>query len=216
MKILHLTRHLEIGGIPRYVMDLSTWLQSRGHDVTVASTGGPGVVGLERAVVRHHQIPLSSKFEFGPNLWRSWMSLASLLMAGTFDVVHSHPRISPVLGGLIQKFHGVPSVTTCHGFFKPNLGRRLWPCWGERVIAVSPAIAAHLTDVHRVASERIFCIPNGIDASKYKPCERSQSEALRRQLGIPANARVVGTAARLSPVKGLDCLLEAFAECLKE
>ena len=216
MKILHLTPHLEIGGIPRHVLDLCSQLQSQGHDVTVASTGGVQIGALKAAGVKHLQIPLSSKFEFGPNLWRSWLALLPALQSGSFDIVHAHTRIAQVLGGLIENKHGIPCVTTCHGFFKTNLGRRLWPCWEQKVIAVSPAVQEHLVRVHRVAMEKIVCIPNGIDTEKYQQgYDEHRTTALRQQLGIPKGCRVVGTTARLSPVKGLNHLLDAFALCLK-
>lgn len=212
MKILHLTRHLDIGGIPRYIVDVSERLAAKGHKITVASTGGIQRAQLERAGIAHITIPLSSKFEYGINLWRSWLALLPHLRAQSFDVVHAHTRVAQVLAGLIEKFHGIPAVTTCHGFFKPNLGRRLWPCWGRKVIAVSPAVAEHLATTHNVPRETIVCIPNGIDAEKFRPPAPDSTQiALREILGIPADAMVVGCTARLSQVKGLEYLLEAVA-----
>ncbi len=212
MKILHLTRHLDTGGIPRYVLDLSARLQARGHSVTVASTGGTQVPALEATGARHFKVPLSNKFEFGPNLWLSWKALLPVLRENKFDIVHAHTRIAQVLARLLERFHGIPAVTTCHGFFKPNLGRRLWPCWGRIAIAVSPAVAEHLQIAHRLPSNRIACIPNGIDTTGFdKHFTPEELLSLRSKLGIPPNDRVIGTVARLSTVKGLPYLLEAVA-----
>ncbi len=219
MKILHLTQHLEIGGIPSHVVDLSTSLAAKGHQhqLAVASTGGPQVSRLATAGIQHLQIPLSSKFEFGPNLWRSWLEILPALRVERFDIVHAHTRIAQVLAGLIQRFHGVPSVTTCHGFFKPNLGRRIWPCWGQKVIVVSPAVAQQLKNIHGVDANKIICIPNGIDASRYKTSSKDpDAKTLRARLGIPDTSRIVGTAARVCPVKGLEYLVEGFAINLKD
>ena len=216
VKILHLTRHLEIGGIPRHVVDLSIRLRAQGHVVSVASTGGAQVASLEAGGVKHLQIPLSSKFEFGPNLWISWLGVLPVLRTQSFDIVHAHTRIAQVLAGLIEKFHGIPAVSTCHGFFQSNLGRRLWPCWGQKVIAVSPAVQEHLVGTHRVSPESIVCIPNGINAGKYQiPSDDPHVSALKKELGLPSSTKVIGTTARLSPVKGLQYLLQAFSLCLK-
>jgi len=138
--------------------------------------------------------------------------LSPVLRENKFDVVHAHTRTAQVLANLIDRFQGIPAVTTCHGFFKPNLGRRLWPCWGHIVIAVSPAVAEHLQTAHRVPSNRIACIPNGIDATRFaKHFIPEQLHLLRSNLGIAPDARVIGTVARLSTVKGLPHLLEAVA-----
>ncbi len=210
MKILHLTRHLDIGGIPRYVVDLSARHAAMGHTVFVASSGGLQEAALQAAGIRHLRIPLSSKFEFGSNLWASWAALMPVLRQEHFDVVHAHTRIAQVLAGMISRVHGIPAVTTCHGFFKPNLGRKIWPCWGGKVIAVSPAVREHLIGVHGVPKQRIVCIPNGIDKARFVLSDGPTQDALREKLGIPPNARVVGTVARLSPVKGLEYLIEAM------
>ena len=212
VKILHITRHLDIGGIPRCVLDLSSALRTNGHQIVVASMGGVQVAALEASGIRHYRIPLCGKFEFGPGLWHSWLALLPLLRKESFDIVHAHTRMAQVLAHLLERFHGIPAVTTCHGFFKPNPGRRFWPCWGQKVIAVSPAVAEHLATMHRVPNNRIVCIPNGIDASKYIHFHDPEKLfSLRADLDIPRQARVVGTTARLSPVKGLDDLIKAFS-----
>ncbi len=212
MKILHLTRHLEIGGIPRYVLDLTIQHQARGHQITVAAMGGAKVPALEASGARHVEIPLSSKFEFGPKLWLSWKALLPVLRKNHFDIVHAHTRIAQLLAHLIERHHGIPAVTTCHGFFRPNLGRHLWPCWGRKVIAISAVVAQHLKTVHGVPRENIVCVPSGIDATPFlRQFSQEQIFSLRAQLGIGRHAQVVGTVARLSAGKGLNHLLGAVA-----
>ncbi|MBI5499526.1 MAG: glycosyltransferase [Deltaproteobacteria bacterium] len=57
-----------------------------------------------------------------------------------------------------------------------------------------------------VPAERIAVVPNGVDRTRFRPVDPSE---LRRRLGL-AGRRVVLSAGRLVPRKGVDTLLEAF------
>ena len=80
---------------------------------------------------------------------------------------------------------GIPYVTTCHGFFKPKISRRLWKCWGERVIAISEAVRTHLVTDLKVPKNRIKLIYNGIDLEDFS-CSYTdnQKKQFREEFGI--------------------------------
>lgn len=90
--------------------------------------------------------------------------------------------------------------------------RRIWarrlvlPAIGG-VIVPSRRLAAIARDLWRMPAERLWLIPNGIDAARFPAADGHA--ALRRQLGIPDAARVVGTVANLRPEKNLPRLVEA-------
>jgi glycosyltransferase involved in cell wall biosynthesis len=73
----------------------------------------------------------------------------------------------------------------------------------ERVCAVSDAIAAQLAQAG-VREQRVRRIDNGIDLDRFRAREREPAS------GAPLR---LGTAARLSPEKGLDRLVLAVAHC---
>ncbi|HUR63212.1 MAG TPA: glycosyltransferase family 4 protein [Candidatus Thermoplasmatota archaeon] len=68
--------------------------------------------------------------------------------------------------------------------------------------AASPLLAPHAGKLH--------VIPNGIDAEALRPVQGRA--ALRQTLGIPAGAPVALFLGALNPIKGVDVLLDAWAE----
>ena len=83
------------------------------------------------------------------------------------DLVHAHTRVSQVASYLASRRAGIPYVATCHGYFNAKLSRRLFDTWGEKVVAISEAVRAHLEKDFNVASRRIEVIYNGIDLNRF-------------------------------------------------
>jgi glycosyltransferase involved in cell wall biosynthesis len=63
-----------------------------------------------------------------------------------------------------------------------------------------------------VPDGRMARITNGIDVDRFQPADESRRAVLRRELGLPPDAHVLSYTGRLSRGKGLETLLEAFAE----
>jgi glycosyltransferase involved in cell wall biosynthesis len=57
-------------------------------------------------------------------------------------------------------------------------------------------------------------ITNGIDTSHFRPCSADEKTALRRRLGLPERARILGTLGRAVPQKDPMTTYEAFAAAL--
>jgi len=77
----------------------------------------------------------------------------------------------------------------------------------DSVIAVSNSLRLRAIEFG-AAPERVSLIPNGVDAGRFHPSDRS---AARRALGLPEDERLVLVVGRLDPVKGLDLLVQAAA-----
>jgi len=145
MNILYLTTHVNVGGITSYLLTLSKGFTARGHTVYVASSGGDCVLGFTSNGIVHIPIPIKTKSEL--NIVKLGLSLKSLtgqLGRRRIDVIHSNTRVTQVLGCFLQKFIHAPHVTTCHGFFKRRLSRRIFQFWGDAVIAISDPVREHL------------------------------------------------------------------------
>ena len=80
------------------------------------------------------------------------------------------------------------------------------------VTAISEATRDALVEFECIKKSDIDVVYNGI-----KPLEPSTGElsALKISLGLPENALVFGTVARLDPIKNQSMLIEAFAETEK-
>jgi glycosyltransferase involved in cell wall biosynthesis len=110
---------------------------------------------------------------------------------------------------------GLPVVVSCRGsdiihLARPFLHRRLiaWSlCRCRAVVAVSRALCEEIVALG-VDRRRIHTVPNGIDASRFRPEDRALA---RRSLGLDAGAPLLVCVSRLSREKGVDLLLEALA-----
>ena len=210
IKVLHLTTHLNIGGITSYLRLTGAALVRAGHSVSVLSGGGELADDFTRAGVTLYEFPIRTKKELHPKIYRHLIRIISLVKKERFDVLHAHTRVTQLLGTLVSRASGVPMVTTAHGFFRPHIGRLLVKGWGERVIAISPLVAESLEESHRVDPDRIRIIPNAIDiADSQKRLAVHDPAGIRFEFGIPKDALVLSSISRLVADKGHGYLIQA-------
>ena len=212
MRILHLTSHMNVGGISRYILSLCRQQGQRNHRVIIASGGGQLVPQAERLGVTHWALPLRTSAEFSLQVFWGIRQLAARLGQEPVDVMHAHTRVGQVVADQIFRRTGIPFVTTWHGIYKTRLGRRLWPCMGKLTIAISGPVRQHLLQDFRLPENKVRCIYNGIDTAYYAvPPDLAEIEAFRKRWGIRLDQPVIGSIGRLAAgrVKGFDTLLVA-------
>jgi len=209
MNILYLTNHLNIGGISSYVLTLASGLHKNGHKVYLSSSGGQLLPKIIGEGIIFSRIPIKTKSEISPKVLISLGILLNYVREEEIDIIHANTRVTQVLACLIRKFSGVPFVSTCHGFFKKRLSRRIFPGWGEEVIAISAEVKEHLTADFGLKEENVRIINNGIDTVKFSPVSEDRAAGCKKKLGL-GDGLVVGIIARLSDVKGHVYLIEAM------
>jgi glycosyltransferase involved in cell wall biosynthesis len=215
MNILYLTNHLNIGGVTSYVLSLARGMKQRGHEVYVASSGGQLLPAFLSQGIGYIPIPIRTKQEVSPSVFLSFWKLRYFIKEKDIQLMHANTRVTQVLAGLLHKFCGKTYVSTCHGFFKNRLSRRLFPCWGRKVIAISEAVRDHLMRDFKIKEEDIRVIHNGIDTDKFQiPNPKSQSQK-KQELGL-RDGPVIGIIGRLSDVKGHIYLIEAMKLVLEK
>jgi len=135
------------------------------------------------------------------------------------ELVHTHRYKDTVLGAIAAKLAGVPHVVrTMHGLREPMTGwnrvkfgayetldKTMLRWCADRVIAVSNRMAGALIS-NGYKSSLVTTIQNGIDLAK--AASSRNPEDMKRELGVDG-AIVIGTAGRLTPVKGQDTFLRA-------
>lgn len=216
LRILHVTTHLEIGGITSYLGVLAPRLIQRGHEVSILSSGGSAVRELEsRGIVCSADRALRTKNEFHPKLVGAVLRTAALIRERKIDLLHAHTRAAQSVAAGASRLTGTPVVTTAHGFFRPRLSRRLFDLWGERVIAISPMVAQELERSHGVKAVRIRTVANAVESDDLHLRAASlDRSAERRRYGLPEDAIIIGSVSRLVADKGHRYLLEAAARLL--
>jgi glycosyltransferase involved in cell wall biosynthesis len=215
MNILFITNHLNTGGITSYVLTLASGLKKRGHNAYVASAGGELAFKFKEAGIGYIPIPIRTKKELSPGIIFSALKLSGIINKNKIDIIHAHSRTTQVLSWFLHKFTGRARVFTCHGFFKRRLLRRIFPCWGEGLIAISEQVREHLIKDFRVPGKDIVVINNGIDIDRFKAAALKSKTRTREKLGLGAGP-VIGIIARLSDVKGHKYLIMAMPEILKK
>jgi glycosyltransferase involved in cell wall biosynthesis len=211
MNILLIANHLNVGGISSYLFTLANGLKQRGHQVYLASSGGELEDKFSAAGIANFKVCLNTKNEISPKIIFSFFKLRKEIKKFQIDLVHSNSRTTQVLGNLLSRSLALPHIFTCHGFFKPKLSRRLFPCWGEGVIAISQEVRQHLISDFKLNAAKISVINNGIDTKNFG--DFSGRFNLRQKLGIN-DVVLVGIIARLSDVKGHIYLIQAMARVI--
>lgn len=129
------------------------------------------------------------------------------------DIVHTHAALS---ARIAARLAGMKVVHTRHSAFDQPPRMKAFPrkqlngwinrMFSDRVISVSPAATANLTDTG-TDPNRITLIYNGVQPPPRMP--EHERQELRRSLGFSPDDFVAAIIARLSPEKGHDTLLDA-------
>ena len=143
--------------------------------------------------------------------------LARWLAQTNPDLVVTKGLFSHLYGGLAARKLGIPCIWHVQDFISErflglyrrafNLAASLLP---DHIIADGAAIRRQL----RAVEDRISVILNGVDTNVFRPGIDGMS--LRKELGLPDGAIVVGHVGRMTPWKGQHYLLEAFARIAPE
>lgn len=216
MNVLHLTTHLNIGGITTYILKLVKPLRARDIKTHVLSSGGECSPQFLEVGAHLHTLPIKTKSELDPKLYVALPKLVRLIRENKIDVLHAHTRVTQVLAFWASKLTGVPVVTTCHGFYKRRLGRRILPAWGDCAIAISQGVADHLHNDFKLPLEKVVLINNGVDLNALDEAYGRQDPARAREAyGFTLDEPVIGSISRLVSDKGHEYLIRAIA-LLKE
>lgn len=202
---------------------LARFLEREGHTVHFACARGDHLPRLLENGFTVHVIPFVRPL----HPWcdgTALLSLWRLMRRQGYDLVHTHTSKAGVIGRLAARLAGVPAVAhTVHGFY---VHENMHP-WKARFFGSIEWFAGRFADAiffqstedvelaRRIAigtDESRVWIGNGIDLERFRPGLLSAAEVTkrRRELGIPAGAKVVGIIALLEEHKDHRTLFEAL------
>ena len=215
----------QVNGVSIALQLVSEGLQRNGHQVTVFAPRFPGYKDDKPGVVR---LP-SLKYLNDPPIYgavlgtpRSTWSLSRK----HFDVLHAHSPLNVgLLAYLTASTKNLPLIYTYHTsitdythylkFIGGTGVIRYAARWfsarstnlGDQVIVPSPKFRRLLLE--QKVTKPIQVVPNGIDLSNFKTAKHPG--ALRKKLGLKADAPILLSVGRVDPEKHLDFLIDAFA-----
>jgi len=215
LKIFFLTTHLNSGGITSYLFTLTKGLIKQGHQVTIGSSGGNTVKDFQRIQAQMLALSIRTKSELSYKIYFPLRRLKRYILDNEIDIIHSQTRVTQVMGQLLKRYSQRPYISTCHGFFKTRLARKLFPCWGDGVIAISSAVQDHLRSDFHIAKQQIALIESGIDMDDFSLVSEDIKLQRKESLALGQDP-LVGIIARLSDVKGQDVLIASFAKVIQQ
>ncbi len=216
MNILFLTTHINAGGITSYLLTLSKGLVASGHKVFIVSSGGNMKASFESLGVHVFELAIKTKSELSPKIYLAIPKVKTIIKDHHIDILHAHTRVTQVLSRIVSRLCKKPYVGTCHGYFKRRLSRRMFPCWGDKVIAISDAVKAHLIDDFFIPLKRVVLVSSGIDLAAFPLIDGNRRLKNRQIYNIKKDDVVIGIIARLSDVKGQDILIESIPRVVQK
>jgi sugar transferase (PEP-CTERM/EpsH1 system associated) len=133
------------------------------------------------------------------------------------DVVHSHNWGTFVYTVLAARLAGVPIIHGEHGKNLHELDERNPPKdWArrflgrsiERLITVSDPLRREWIEKYEIPPRKAVYIANGVDLERFRP-GLDQAEC-RKRFDLPQEAWIVGSVARLDPIKNFGLLVRAM------
>jgi len=206
--------------LKHFLLPLIDGMQNHGWEVTAVCSNGPEIPGLRARGYAVDTIPIARSL----NVFKHAVSvvrLAFYFRQQQFDILHVHTPVAALVARVAAFLARVPVVVyTAHGFYFHDE----MPSWKRRLFVFLERFAGRFTDLlftqssedaETAVQERIspvadtLAIGNGVDAGRFDPSLIGAGGEMRRALGIPEEAFVIGIIARQVIEKGIMEFLEA-------
>ena len=222
------------GGAVAVAYHLSRELARRGHEVTVYTsdtldknhrqkTRISEVDGIEIYYFKN----LSNILAWHRLVFTPGMRLQLSTEIKNFDIVHLHTYYTflNIFTHHYAKKYNIPYVLQAHGFVLPffqkqRLKRIFNLFFGYRILKdASKVIALTKTEAEQykgisVDDDKIEIVPNGIELSEYDNLPKKGE--FRSKYAIRGDERIILYLGRIHRIKGVDLLVEAFADLINE
>ena len=219
-KILHVIDSLDLGGAQTFLLELVRNLDRSKYLPEVACMHGRGVYAkvFEDAGITVHLLS-PGKFPpmYMPNFWR-------LMRRGNYDILHFHLFGANLCAKPLAIMSGHPAIVVhdqCNDESREQnplllAADAFWTQKSHRIIAVSESTRRYLLCHEDLDDSSVITISNGIDTEKFRPAIGGQCKSARSELGIPADAFVIGGVGRLVSQKNFLLFLKVASNILKK
>lgn len=214
IRILHVIPSLNVGGMENGVANLINGLPADRFDHHVACLlhSGPlagrirGRAGVTELRAGRHDPTATLRLartilRYRPHViharnWSCWPDAATA-------------RAITGIGRLVWGIHGW--ITDERMSRARAIACRQLARWTDCLYGVCRDAADRFADESGIEPRRFDVLYNGVDAARFRPPSRSDRDAARASVGLPADAVVIGAVGRLDPIKDYGTLIEALA-----
>ena len=214
IRIAYCIDTMEVGGTELNALRTVERLDRSQFTVTVISIqpNGPLAKRYRAAGVTVIGFPLTSLY--APRTALQGLRLARWLRRERIDILHCHDLYANLFGAPWGRAAGLRAVVTSRRWIHPLRNRRLEIAnrlahrLGHWVWVNSDAVASEVAK-DGIAIDHILRVPNFVGESAFAEPTYAMKVRLRAELGVPADASVIGCIARLHPIKDHVTLLRA-------
>ena len=139
------------------------------------------------------------------NLSYNLKTIKAFCTQNNIDIIHTHHRYPEFLASIISRQTGIKTITTVHSLVK---GKTRISFKSDRIIAVSEAVKKMLIDYYNIPDEKITTLYNFIEP--FPNIGNSELVKIRSNLNVAENNKIILFIGRVSKIKGVDLLIEAF------
>ncbi len=225
IKVLRIITRLSVGGSSIHVILLTAHLdKTKFQSILVKGSEGQNEGNLKDLVNRKKINPvfipeLRRKLSLRDDLLSFW-KLYRLISREKPHIVHTHSAKAGTLGRLAARLAGVPFIVhTYHGhlfrgYFSTAVTKlivlveRFLSLLSTKIIAVTQSQKEELLQYKITPSHKLVTIPLGLELDSFLKLQKERGR-LRAELGLSSEDLLIGSIARLVPVKGHSFLLRA-------
>ena len=207
MRILYVNHVGALGGAERSLLGIVDHLDRRAFEPFAAVPGGALAAALKGRGIdpfgfpfkrfrrtRRPDVFLGNLLNLAQVSWR----LAGVARTQGIDILHGNSNVAQMYAATAARQAGLPSVWHSRDLVALGWQGRWLSRASTRVVAISDAVARHLT-ASGIHAEKLVTIRNGIDTAHF--VERGAGQAVRDELGIGRDRYVVATVGQLVPWK---------------
>ena len=231
MKILQIIPFLspKFGGTISVLDQLTKEFVKNNHSVTILTSD----LELDKKLVKKFEesgitiIPIHVVLNIGLFIYTPSVKKWVVENLKSFDIIHMHTFRS-YQNNIVSKYakqYRIPYIVQAHGsvlpfFEKQNLKKMYDYVWGDKMLHfASKVIALTNTESEQyqkmgVPRNKIEIIPNGLDLSQF--LDIPQKGKFKSKYQIPEKEKVILFLGRIHRIKGIDLLISAYPEILKE
>ena len=218
MKILQVGTNFKQGGIQRHILDLTQFLRTQGHHVTVS--GAPNVWGsrdsdpdflpLSLDKVANDSSSVAVRLSHAMKCARE---LRRFVAQNDFDLVHCHETAPAIVAKMAFAWSGTPKVITFHGSAPARTQQfaRVSKYCADRVVSPSRTTLQSLVD-YGVDPKKTKMLGLGITPQAAPSVQKVQ--AIRSNLQLADTDILCLSLSRLGHQKGIDIMIDVAQQVL--